>query len=162
MDEEIAVDKHMIARFHHSTAESIKESVLSEIKKSSSMKRVVMTSFEMGLDLMDVLLAINVGAPQSLESFAQQSGCGGRSIDQSFSLVLWQGSLGKNTVTNSMKKYALSLSVCHWSLLTKHFQFDLEAEREVSFELMGATPADYRCCDICKVDCKCGSCLVAP
>eukprot|EP00794_Sanderia_malayensis_P004036 gene4036-4584_t len=88
--------------FHRSTVDDIKHTVLEEFKKPSSVIRVVVatSSFEMRLDFPDVSIVVNVSAPQSLESFVQKSGRGGCSIEQSYSVLLWQGSLAKKAMSD--------------------------------------------------------------
>eukprot|EP00794_Sanderia_malayensis_P018429 gene18429-20278_t len=150
--------------FHRSTVDDIKHRVLEEFKKLSSVTRVVVatSSFEMGLDFPDVSIAVNVSAPRSLESFVQKSGRGGRSIEQSYSVLLWQGSLAKKAMSDSMKKYALATSICRRVLIKEHFEMKLEGQKDVCFELSFDNLTGCRCCDICKVSCNCGFCIVVP
>ena len=48
------------------------------------------------------------GTPRNLESFLQQSGRGGRSISRAYSMLLYQGNVGKAAAMNEMKKYAVA------------------------------------------------------
>lgn len=110
----------------------------------------------------DVSIVVNFSVPRSLESFAQQSGRGGRGIPQAYSLVVWQGSTSKRASTVDMRQYAISSSVCRRVQLKKYFSLDLNPERDVSFEVPDVVPEGCKCCDVCSVKCDCGSCMVPP
>ncbi len=161
----ISFKKRLFAMFHRSTADENKNFILDEFKRPDSSVRVVIatSSFEMGLDFPDFSDVINYSAPRSLELFAQQCGCGGRSIPQAFSLVYWQGVSKKQSsaTTKEMREYALSTS-CRRQQLKEYFTLDIEADRDISFEVSQAQPEGCKCCDQYKSMCSCGSCMVPP
>lgn len=163
VDKDISLKKRLIAMYHRSTADVNKNFVLEEFKKIDSVIRVVVatSSFEMGLDFPDVSLVVNFSAPRSLESFAQQSGRGGRNISQAFSVVLWHGSSGKHGSTDAMKKYALSSNACRRERINDHFTIKL-GQNDVSFNESSISPKGCRCCDVCGMTCDCGDCLIPP
>ena len=160
----VSFRNRLFAMYHRSTTEENKSFVLEEFKKPDSNIRVVFatSSFEMGLDFPDVSIVVNFSVPRSLESFAQQSGRGGRGIPQAYSLVVCQGSTSKKTSTVDMRQYAISSSVCRRVQLRKYFSLDLNPERDVSFEVPDVVPEGCKCCDVCRMKCACGSCVVPP
>ena len=164
LDGIISNDKRMMTMFHRSIPDDKKKFVLEEFRKPDSVIRIVVatTSFELGLDFPDVSFIINYGVPRSLESFSQQSGRGGRSINQAYSLVVYQGGcVGRGASTIEMKGYAVS-SKCRRAMLKHHFNVNLDNNRDFSFHQPDSSVVGCRCCDICSSECTCEKCFVAP
>lgn len=162
---EAAIENRMIAMFHRSTTEERKMLVLSEFKKPSSVIRLVIatSSFEMGLDFPDVSIVVNYAAPRSLESFAQQSGRGGRGIPQAYSLIIYQNaSIGKGAATDEMRRFVMTKSECRRKILLDNFSLALNREKDDTFSWSGESPLGCKCCDICREKCSCDGCLVVP
>lgn len=162
--ENTSFDNKLFAMFHRATDDENKTLVLNEFKKPDSVIRVVIatTSFEMGLNFPDVSLIVNFSVPRSLESFAQQSGRGGRGIAQSFSLIVHHGAIGKGMATDEMKRYAEAASVCRRKLLRDHFHLCLNESKDIVFSNATTSPKGCHCCDICRKGCDCGNCLSVP
>ncbi len=155
----------MIAMFHRATDELNKNNVLSAFKEVDSAIRLLIatSSFEMGLDFPDVAFIINFGAPRSLESLSQQSGRGGRALNQAFSLIICQStSIGKHASSKEMRKYATSTEECMREIVIKHFKINLVEERDIFISRDTESPQGCCCCNICRKNCKCGDCLIPP
>ena len=161
---DIKFQNRLIAMFHRSTADVNKNFVLAEFKKSNSVIRFVVatSSFEMGLDFADVTFVVNYAAPRSLESFSQQSGRGGREIDQAFSLIIYQAAnVGKGSTTSEMRNFITNKSFCRRKILKAHFSIE-PGNEDLIFENTTCAPKKCKCCDICREKCDCGDCLMLP
>ncbi len=157
-------DKRLFAMFHRSSTEETKTRVLEEFKKPDSVIRTLIatSSFEMGLDFPDVLYVVNLCLPRSIESFAQQSGRGGRNIPQAFSIIMYDGVAGKGATTDAMRRFVVSEKVCRREILMQHFSLNLNESSDQTFPQTNKSPVGCHCCDVCRKACKCGCCLPQP
>ncbi|XP_066302188.1 uncharacterized protein [Branchiostoma lanceolatum] len=97
-----------VAMFHRGTADTNKNFLLDEFRKTDSVVRVVIATvaFGMGIDFPDVYAVIHWGAPRNVECFYQESGRAGRDGRPSHSLILHQGrTLAKGSCSPSVASY---------------------------------------------------------
>ena len=74
------VPNRLVAMYHHSTKQHIKDAVLSSLLDSSGTIRVVIatSALGMGVNMQNVRRVIHYGPPKDIEAYMQESGRGGR------------------------------------------------------------------------------------
>lgn len=124
-----------ISMYHQSTPESEKRRILADMTNFMGNIKILLctTSFSMGLNLANVAVCMTYGAPDSVESFVQQTGRVAREIDsQGFGIVLTFNRMGK--VAAEIKP-VLSGTVCIREAMLRQLD-DTVIEQEL-------------CCDVC-------------
>lgn len=155
----------IVAMFHRSTAQVNKEYILNTFpKKDSTIRLLIATvAFGMGINIPDIRMVINYGAPSTIEAFAQESGRAGRDGEPAYSITLYNGySLRKGLTEESMMKYCQNES-CKSKYLMDYFTLKLH-EQDSYFEspAIETVMNTHTCCDICRDACSCGACPDIP
>ena len=93
-DAEHISDNRLFVMFHSCTDEHNKRVVMSSLRESDSVLRVVFATMAlgMGVDFKSLDYIIHYGAPRSLEDYIQESGRAGRDHLQSVSRIYWKPS----------------------------------------------------------------------
>ena len=132
----------------------MKEAILEAfVKKDSSLRLVIATTaFGMGLDIPDVHQIVHVGAPHSLEMYAQESGRGGRDGNRCKAIIISNASPHSSEL---MKSYVKNVETCRRRLLFATFLKASQPMQHTTIGVQGCT-----CCDICAITCRCMNCSV--
>ena len=113
---------------------------------SETQLRIVVATvaFGMGVDCPDIR---QVGLPDDIESYVQETGCAGRDGKASFAILL-RTKHGSHTASKSMKDYSANVDNCR-----RDIQFgDMDEYCHVDLG------SKCLCCDVCSKCCSCGSC----
>lgn len=100
---------------------------MEEFSKLDSKLRVIFctSAFGLGVNVPDIDMIINWGAPRSVEEFMQEFGRGGRDGRSSMSVLYYHGiDIGKTATDNKMRAYATS-DTCRRMILQEHFTPDV-------------------------------------
>lgn len=106
---------------------SVKKIVLEEFTKLDSKLRVIFctSAFGLGVNVPDIDMIINWGAPRSVEEFMQEFGRAGRDRRSSMSVLYYHGiDISKTATDNKMRAYATS-DTCRRMILQEHFTPDV-------------------------------------
>ncbi len=111
----------LVEMFHAGSPKSVKEHVLSEMRKKESCLRVVVvtTAFGMGIDCKQVSRVIHFGPSKSIEAYLQECGRAGRDGTHSKCYLLYNGFLASQC-QHDMKHYVASES-CRRKFFQDHF-----------------------------------------
>lgn len=118
-----SANNRLFAMFHHSTSSKCKRIVMEEFTKLDSKLRVIFctSAFGLGVNVPDIDMIINWGAPRSVEEFMQEFGRGGRDGRSSMSVLYYHGiDISKTATDNKMRAYATS-DTCRLMILQEHF-----------------------------------------
>lgn len=138
----------LVDMYHSCTDPDVKDSILQNFSKSTSLQVVIATvAFGMGIDCPDVHQIIHVGAPESIESYIQETGRAERDGLQSIAVLLLVKGQTRHFVDVNMKSYIGNEVTCRREILFSHFEGDIS----------NAT-SRCLCCDICLKHCTCKSC----
>ena len=162
VEKDCVFENRIIAQFHRSTEQEIKNFVLKEFVKINSKIRVVIATiaFGIGIDIPDVRNIIFFGLPRSVEAYAQQFGRAGRDGRQAFSICYYFScNLSAKQSTKSMSQLIKS-DICRNKLLCDHFEFSLKPHDHFYDELSNIQ--NCKCCDVCKKECICVNHLNLP
>jgi superfamily II DNA or RNA helicase len=155
----------IVAMFHRSTAQANKDHVLNMFPKENSKIRLLIATvaFGMGINIPDIRVVINYGAPSTIEAFSQESGRAGRDGNPSFSILLYSGyTLRKGLNDTHMIQYCKTLS-CRSKHLLDYFQLTLcEGDHLFENQAIGRVMNTHSCCDNCRDACKCSECPECP
>lgn len=122
-----SANNRLFAMFHHSTSSKCKKIVMEEFTKLDSKLRVIFctSAFGLGVNVPDIDMIINWGAPRSVEEFMQEFGLGGRDGRSSMSVLYYHGiDISKTATDNKMRAYATS-DTCRRMILQEHFTPDV-------------------------------------
>lgn len=107
-------------------------------------------AFGLGVNISDIDMIINWGAPRSVEEFMQEFGRAGRNGRSSMSVLYYHGiDISKTATDNKMRAYATS-DTCRRMILQEHFTPDVRNTLPVF--------PKHLCCDICATSCECLNC----
>lgn len=141
----------LVEMFTSCTDPEVKGQIIESFSSVSSPLRIVCATiaFGMGVDTPNVRKIIHFGAPNDLHSYIQETGRGGRDSKVTVALLL-SVSKYNHLCDKEMLRYLKNVTKCHRDLL---FQ-DTDNYHHID---MGKK---CMCCDICALDCDCGSCEV--
>ncbi|XP_062567161.1 ATP-dependent DNA helicase RecQ-like [Saccostrea cucullata] len=142
----------LVAMYHHSTSNKCKTIVMDEFPKVDSKIRVVIctSAFGLGVNVPDIDMVLNWGAPRSIEEFMQEFGRCGRDGRSAMSVLYYHGmDIGKTATDDKMRSYAMA-ETCRRVLLQEFFTPDVNKSLPV-------TPK-HLCCDNCCKTCECLNC----
>ena len=129
---------------------NVKERILRMIPCDDGTLRVIVATiaFGMGLDCPNIRKIIHWGPSGDIESYIQETRRAGR--DGEFAeAILYYNSRDLGQVENdNMKDYCKNKSLCRREMLLRDFDRDFERSY-----------ARCSCCDICKMQCECTSCM---
>ncbi|XP_056009722.1 bifunctional 3'-5' exonuclease/ATP-dependent helicase WRN-like [Ostrea edulis] len=109
----------LFAMYHHSTSNKCKKIVMSEFPKPESKIRVVVctSAFGLGVNVPDIDMVINWGAPRSIEEFMQEFGRGGRDGREAMSILYYHGMDISKTATDDKMRPSLAFFVADFATL---------------------------------------------
>ena len=138
----------LVDMFHSCTDVDIKDNILHNFCRSSCLRIVIATvAFGMGIDCPDVHQIFHFGAPDSIESYIQETGRAGRDGVQSIAVLLLIKGESRQHIDTNMKKYIANTTICRRAVLFSNFEGDISAAE-----------SPCMCCDICGKCCTCGLC----
>ena len=116
----------------------VKESIISMFTQDSCL-RVVVATVAFGIDCPEVRQVIHIGAPSDIESYVQETGCGGRDGAQTLALLLSKNTLKPFTQYMYMKEHIDNHSMCHRDFLFTKFDSYSRDLLEYSFQVSHTT-----------------------
>ena len=128
--EKETVKNCLIAQFHASQTDLMKNEIISELSKQDSNIRVVFctSALSMGINMPFITRIIHISPPSSLEEYVQEIGRAGRSGLQSFAYLYYCNSdisdhkVNKGYITPSMVQYCKS-DCCLRKCILDYFSF---------------------------------------
>ena len=138
-------ENRLFAMFHSCTPQRNKDVIFQSLLDPDGVVRIVFATnaLGMGVDFQGVNSVVHYGAPHSMEDYFQESGRGGRSGEDSRSVIFWKPTdcpMRKQPTTqydqevNEVRKYVENSTECRRKLLLQHFDPDSNAAK---------------CCDVC-------------
>ena len=133
------------------TDAAVKAQVIKLFTDLSAHLRIVIATlaFGLGIDCPDVRTVINLGPPEDLDVYIQQTGRAGRDGAPARATLLWNKS-NSHYVQQSMLEYCSNSNICRRDFLFSDYD---------SYK-----SSDYRmtcsCCDLCAIVCTCTKCQV--
>lgn len=152
-------ENRLVAMYHRSTHPVNKEYVQQEFPKEQSVIRILFATiaFGMGVDIPDIRQVVHFGCARSLEAYAQETGRGGRDGKRTDAIMLYHSqNLSKVQSADSMRAFVKEKS-CRRVHLLEYFALQPAPDIEVPSAVSGC-----QCCDNCRSDCDCGSCVDFP
>ena len=145
--------KTHIEMFHSETVDDLKRTIINEVGKSDSIKRVIIatSAMGMGIDLVDFNSVILYGPPRNSIDFLQEIGRVGRNNLPSIAVVMYN-SYHVRKLEPEMKKFC-TLNECRRKSVLQHF-----LTPEALTTLVEKECGRHTCCDICDKVCSCGHC----
>lgn len=139
----------LVDMFTSCTDDEVKSQIIVSFSNDVYPLRIVIATvaFGMGLDCPNVRQIIHLGAPDDPESYIQETGRGGRDGKPSLALLLTVKRMNRFCDQN-MKEYQENKTLCRRDIL---FQ-DIDNYKHLDLGTL------CMCCDVCAVNCKCGSC----
>lgn len=138
----------LVDMFHSCTDAEIKDHILHDFCRPSCLRIVIATvAFGTGIDCPDVHQVFHLGAPDSIESYIQETGRAGRDGVQSIAVLLLIKGESRHHIDTNMKRYIANTTVCRRCLLFSNFEGDISA-----------VESPCMCCDTCSTVCTCGLC----
>ena len=143
------VVNRLVDMYTHCTHETVKNKIIAQFTKPSPLRIVIATiAFGMGINCPDVRHVVHWGVPSDAEMYVQESGRGGRDGKLSCATILKNPTdLQKKYTTKQMADYCINKSAtCRRKLLFEDFYgCDFTSE-------------GCKCCDVCRLSCKCNKC----
>lgn len=137
-----------------STKDYKKTEILQKFTDSKGTIRIIVSTiaFGMGLDAPNVRTVIHWGPSDSVESYVQESGRGGRDGLPSFATLYYANREVSKvaTVTDNMRLYCGNTGFCRRKLLMRVFDNDATVDCPSSL---------HECCDVCEKECYCTECV---
>eukprot|EP00794_Sanderia_malayensis_P020986 gene20986-23039_t len=138
--------QRLIEMYHAGTPQRVKDFILEQMQSPESHVRVLICTiaFGMGVNCKNVLRTIHFGPSKTLVNFIQECGRAGRSGDDSYCFLLYNGFLLAKS-DEDIKEYAYSKS-CRRSVISSKFPIQNSNEESL---------AGCCCCDNCANTCDC-------
>ena len=129
-EENKIISNSLVAQFHASQTDSMKQEIIKELSKQNSKIRVVFATFalSMKVHMPHTTRIIHISPPASLEEYVQEVGRAGRSGPQSYAYLYYCNSdisdhrSKKGYITKPMIEYCRS-NTCLRENLLQHFGF---------------------------------------
>lgn len=143
-------DNRLFGMFHSSTPQYNKDVILQSLLVPDGIVRIVFATVAlgMGIDFHGINQILHYGAPCSIDDYFQESGRGGRSGDNSSSVIYWKprdcpvrkqpSTLHEHELID-VRKYVENASACRRKWLLEYF--------DPACAKPGENPS--KCCDIC-------------
>lgn len=130
------------------TDTNVKNQIIKSFTSPSSLRIVIATmAFGMGIDCPDVHTIINLGPPEDIDFYIQQTGRAGRDGLPAKAILLWNKRMTRH-VQHSMVEYCKNTNDCRRDALFRNYD--------------GYVSTDYNktcmCCDVCALVCACTAC----
>ncbi len=139
--------------FSASTAESVKNEILTSFVDPSGPLRVVVATiaFGMGLDAPNIYRCIHYGPSESIEAYLQETGRCGRDGCESLAVLYFscKDVSASSDVQDSMRGYCGNIGYCRRKFLMREFSPSSDIECPLP---------PHNCCDICERECNCEDC----
>lgn len=143
-------ENRLFAMFHSCTPQSSKDAVFQSLLDPDGVVRIVFATnaLGMGVDFCGLSTVIHYGAPRSIDDYFQESGRGGRSGEDSRSVIFWkpadcpvhqQPTTQHEQESKEVREYVENSTECRRKLLLQHFD-PANAKNGVS---------QGKCCDVC-------------
>jgi len=143
-------ENRLFAMFHSCTPQRNKDVVFQSLMDPDGVVRVVFATnaLGMGVDFRGLSTIYHYGAPHSIDDYFQESGRGGRSGENSMSVIFWkpadcpmrqQPTLQYEKEVNEVRRYVENSTECRRKLLLQHFD-----PANVNSGTNGVN-----CCDVC-------------
>lgn len=146
------VNNRLVAMYHHSTPDRIKEFVLQSMLQRDGIVRVVIatTALSMGVNFPDIRNVVQFGPPKDPEEYLQQIGRAGRDGEGGHAILYWSPRQLVHT-EHDLKVVARSED-CIRSALLAHFQKEAVEPHQPL----------HGCCSRCHMNCMCAgeSCAI--
>lgn len=140
----------LVEMFTSCTDVEVKSQIIQSFTKDSPLRIVCATvAFGMGLDCPNVRQIIHLSAPDTIESYVQETGRGGRDGKPTLAQLLVVKRLNQYC-DKAMLKYQQNKVLCRRDML---FQ-DTDSYNHLDLG------TKCKCCDVCADRCECGSCVV--
>ena len=152
-DAEHISDNRLFAMFHSCTDEHNKRVVMSSLRESDSVLRVVFATMAlgMGVDFKSLGYIIHYGAPRSLEDYIQESGRAGRDHQQSVSRIYWKPCEAPVYADHSVHRYKELKDVRDYLESTEHCRrFMLLKYFDPAVAMTLGSRDSTLCCDYCR------------
>ena len=146
-----APERRLFNQFHRPTPEAQKSIILKDVMQEGGVMRIILATVALGLGVNcpDVDRTVHYGCPETMEQYYQESGRGGRSGQQSTSILLFNGhDIREDRVKPEMRKYCLDEEGCLRHAIVTHF----------CFHITHAVTPKHNCCCNCAKTCTCGNC----
>jgi hypothetical protein len=130
---------------------SAKKIVMSEFPKVESKIRVVIctSAFGLGVNVPNIQVVINWGAPRSIEEFLQEFERSGRDGRNAMSVLYYHGIDISKTATDDMMRSYATTETCRRALLEEYFTPDTKSS---------PVSPKHLCCNNCIKTCECLNC----
>eukprot|EP00731_Ephydatia_muelleri_P014115 Em0007g1425a len=152
-DAEHISDNRLFAMFHSCTDEHNKRVVMSSLRESDSVLRVVfaMMALGMGVDFKSLDYIIYYGASRSLEDYMQESGRAGRDHQQSVFRIYWKPSEAPVYADHGVHRYKELKDVRDYLENTEHCRrFMLLKYFDPAVAMTLGSRDSTLCCDYCR------------
>ena len=140
--------KSKVAMYHSKTPLDIKENVLSDLMSADgSIRLVIATSaLGMGVNLPNIKRIVMFGVPESVESYLQAVGRGGRDGSEVLSIMFYHA-YHLCHCDPTMRAFVRNKVNCRRGEILQFFNEKIEKP-----------PILHKCCDVCSKQCNCGVC----
>lgn len=140
--------KSKVAMYHSKTPQDIKENVLSDLMSADgSIRLVIATSaLGMGVNLPNIKRIVMFGVPESMESYLQAVGRGGRDGSEVLSIMFYHA-YHLCHCDPTMRAFVKNKVNCRRGEILQFFNEKIEKPSIL-----------HKCCDVCSKQCNCGVC----
>ena len=138
-------------KFDASTSPSVKKRIIESFTKRDGVIRIIVSTiaFGMGIDVANIYSVIHWGPPDDLESYVQETGCGGRD-GRATSATLYYAKGDLPRTNEAMRNYCVNKPLyCRRVMLMTPFCGFVEKPKVF-----------HMCCDVCAEQCNCALCVV--
>lgn len=140
--------KSKVAMYHSKTPQDIKDNVLSDLMSpDGSIRLVIATSaLGMGVNLPNIKRVVMFGVPESMESYLQPVGRGGRDGSEVLSIMFYHA-YHLCHCDPTMRAFVKNKVNCRRGEILQFFNEKIEKPSIL-----------HKCCDVCSKQCNCGVC----
>ena len=137
-----------VAMFHSKTPKGIKDGVIADLMSEHGAIRLVIatSALGMGVNIPYITRVIHFGVPESMESYLQGIGRGGRDGSDVVAIMYYHG-YHLCHCDPTMRAFAKNTAICRHKEIVKFFNAKVKKPT-----------IPHKCCDVCTKSCNCGSC----